>query len=66
MAKTDFKTINEYIGTFPNDVQEILEKTRQAIQKAAPEAEEVISYQMPKFKLDGILVLSFKKSVIIN
>lgn len=51
MAKTDFKTIDEYISTFPKDVQEILEKIRQAIQKAVPDAKEVISYQMPTFRL---------------
>lgn len=51
MAKTDFKSIDEYIDTFPPDVQEVLEQVRQAVQKAAPEAEEAISYQMPTFKL---------------
>lgn len=56
MAKTDFKTVDEYIRTFPEDVQEMLEKIRQTIHKAVPEAEEVISYQMPTFRLSGILV----------
>jgi uncharacterized protein YdhG (YjbR/CyaY superfamily) len=53
MAKTDFKTIDEYISTFPADVQEVLEQVRQAIQTAAPEAEEAISYQLPAFKFHG-------------
>src|SRR5437870_7110739 len=52
-SKKQFKTIDEYIKTFPNDVQAILEKMRQTIRKAAPEAVETISYQMPTFKLNG-------------
>lgn len=56
MKKADFKTIDEYIGTFPEDVREKLEKIRQTIRKAAPEAKEVISYQMPTFRQNGILV----------
>jgi len=52
-SKKQFKTIDEYIKTFPKDVQAILEKMRQTIRKAAPEAVETISYQMPTFKLNG-------------
>ena len=48
-----FKTIDEYIKTFPKEVQAILENVRQTIRKAAPEAIETISYQMPTFKLNG-------------
>jgi len=48
--------IDEYIGTFPNDVQEILEKIRATIQKAAPDANEKISYSMPAFEQNGIVV----------
>ncbi len=51
--KKQFKTIDEYIRTFPKDVQTILEKLRKAIQEAAPGAVETISYQMPTFKLNG-------------
>jgi len=54
--KKQFKTIDEYVKTFPGDVQSILEKMRQAIRKAAPEAVEAISYQIPTFKLNGNLV----------
>jgi uncharacterized protein YdhG (YjbR/CyaY superfamily) len=50
------KTIDEYIAGFPPDVQEILEKVRMAIRKAAPEAEETINYQMPTVTLYGNLV----------
>ena len=50
------KDIDEYIARFPADVQAILEKVRTTIRTAAPEAKETISYQMPAFKLHGILV----------
>ncbi len=54
--KRVFKTVDEYIATFPGDVQVILEEMRQAVKEAAPDAEEVISYQMPAFEQGGILV----------
>jgi uncharacterized protein YdhG (YjbR/CyaY superfamily) len=54
--KKGFKTIDEYIDAFPKNIQIILEEMRQAIREAAPETEEAISYQMPAFKLKGILV----------
>jgi uncharacterized protein YdhG (YjbR/CyaY superfamily) len=51
-----YKTIDDYIATFPNDVQILLGKMRQTIREAAPEAEEAISYQIPTFRLNGNLV----------
>jgi len=54
-----FKTIDEYIKTFPKDVQSILEKMRHTIREAAPEAVEAISYQMPTFKLNGKNLVHF-------
>ncbi|MEN9440292.1 MAG: hypothetical protein RLZ33_368 [Bacteroidota bacterium] len=48
--------IDHYISTFPSEVQERLELIRSTIRAAAPEAEEVISYKMPAYKLKGILV----------
>jgi len=54
--KKAFKTIDEYIATFPKSIQVILEELRQAIKESAPNAKEVISYQMPAFRLNGILV----------
>ena len=48
-----FTTIDEYISTFPADIQPILEKVRQAIHKAAPEVAETISYGIPTFNLNG-------------
>jgi len=50
------ENIDEYIGTFPNDVQEILEQVRMTIQEAAPDAKEKISYSMPAFDQNGIVV----------
>ena len=48
-----FKTIDEYIKASSKDVQGILQRLRLTIRKAAPEAVETISYQMPTFKLNG-------------
>jgi len=59
MAKTDFKSVDQYIATHPDDVQAILKRVRSAIRKVLPGAEEVISYQIPAFKLDGKAVLYF-------
>ena len=50
------KNIDEYIAGFPPEIQEILEKIRLTIRKAAPKAEEAISYMIPTFKLNGNLV----------
>jgi uncharacterized protein YdhG (YjbR/CyaY superfamily) len=56
LMDTNFKNIDEYIASFPPETSEILEKIRMTIKEAAPEAMEVISYQMPAYKLKGILV----------
>ena len=48
--------IDEYIKGWPKDIQAKLQAMRETIQKAAPEAEEAISYAMPTFKLNGNLV----------
>jgi len=55
-AKTKFSNTDEYIAMFPENFQVILQKIRATIKKTAPAAEEVISYQMPTFKLNGMLV----------
>jgi uncharacterized protein YdhG (YjbR/CyaY superfamily) len=49
------ETIDEYIAGFPPDVQDILQKIRMTIRRAAPGAEETIRYQMPTFRLEGNL-----------
>jgi len=48
--------IDEYIAAFSHEVQEILQRIRRTIQSAAPEAQETISYQMPTFTQNGVLV----------
>ncbi len=53
MAKTDFKSVNEYIASRPKAVQGILRQVRSTIRKAVPSAEEVISYQIPAYRLNG-------------
>ncbi|MBF6591202.1 MAG: DUF1801 domain-containing protein [Ktedonobacterales bacterium] len=58
-GKQPFTTVDEYISTFPADIQAILERVRQAIRKAAPEAIETISYGIPTFDLYGKHVASF-------
>lgn len=55
-TKQPFKTIDEYIKTFPKDIQQKLREIRRTIREAAPKAEEAISYQIPAFKLNGNLV----------
>lgn len=54
--KIIFSSIDEYISQFPPDIQEILQRLREVIKEAAPEAQEKISYQMPTFALHGNLV----------
>jgi uncharacterized protein YdhG (YjbR/CyaY superfamily) len=56
MAKTDFKTVDQYHSIFPPAVVERLETIRSIIQKTAPDAEEVISYQIPAYKYHGYLI----------
>ena len=57
--KADFASIDEYIGTFPKDVQKILEEIRRTIKAAAPEAQEKISYQIAAFELNGKNLIHF-------
>ena len=58
-------TIDDYIATFPPDIQEILQRIRATIAKAVPKASEKISYRMPAFALDGdvIYFAAFKKHI---
>ncbi len=48
--------INEYIATFPLQTRKLLRQMKATIKKAAPKAEEVISYRIPAFKFHGLLV----------
>jgi uncharacterized protein YdhG (YjbR/CyaY superfamily) len=58
-------TIDEYIASFPSEVRSVLESIRSTIRKAAPDAVEKISYQMPTFTLKGLLVSfgAFRKHI---
>lgn len=51
--KKPVSTVDEYISSFPADVQPMLENVRQAIRKAAPDANETMSYGIPTFDLNG-------------
>jgi uncharacterized protein YdhG (YjbR/CyaY superfamily) len=55
-AATAPTTIDEYIAAFSPEVRSILQRIRQVVREAAPEAQEVISYRMPALKQGGILV----------
>ena len=59
------KNFDEYIVTFPAETQNILKQLRETIKKAAPEADEVISYGMPSFKQNGRLLyfVAFKNHI---
>ena len=63
--RTTPKSIDAYIAGYPPDVQTILEKIRLTVRKAAPDAKEKISYQLPTFTLKGNLVHfgAFKKHI---
>lgn len=50
------QSIDQYISCFPEEVQEKLRLIRETVRNAAPEAEEIISYGMPAFKMKRILV----------
>ena len=50
------ESIDEYIGTFPKEIRSKLESIRKAVKEEAPDAKEVISYGMPAFKLNRVLV----------
>src|SRR5215213_1435493 len=56
MLTTKPNNIDEYIGSFPKDIQEVLEQVRATVKKAAPKAEETIKYGMPTFTYKGNLV----------
>lgn len=59
MAKTKFKSVDEYIATQPENVQAILDRVRGAIRKALPGAEEGISYGIPTCKLNRRYVIYY-------
>ncbi|CAN1564906.1 COG5646 Uncharacterized conserved protein [Flavobacteriaceae bacterium] len=64
--KTDIKTVEDYISTFPKDIQILLKNVRAAIKNKALEAIESISYGMPAYKTNGkplVYFASFKNHI---
>ena len=59
MRPTEHKNVNEYIASQPAESRAVLKRVRSTIRKALPEAEEVISYQIPAYKLHGAPVIFF-------
>jgi uncharacterized protein YdhG (YjbR/CyaY superfamily) len=55
-VKNKAATVDEYIAGFPKEIQQLLQALRATIKRAAPNAEEIISYQMPAYKYHGMLV----------
>lgn len=55
-ASIKFKTVDEYISSQPANKRKLLEEVRKTVRSAAPEAEELISYNMPALKLHGMLI----------
>ena len=55
-TKITFKTVDEYIATFSKDIKERLDSLRKVIKETAPEATEAISYNMPGYKQNGMLL----------
>lgn len=53
---TKFKSVDDYFAAFPAKTKALLAILRKTIREAAPEAEELISYNMPAFKWHGMLV----------
>ncbi|WP_285055935.1 iron chaperone [Pedobacter ginsengisoli] len=63
-----FETIDGYIGTFPENVQLILQEIRKVMKENAPDAEELISYQIPAFRYYGMLIYysAYQKHVSVS
>ncbi len=59
MAKTDFKSIDEYIAACPEQSQAYVQKIRETIRSAAPKAKEKIGYQLACFELNGKNLVHF-------
>ena len=59
MAQAEFSSVDDYIDSQPEAVRGILELLRSTIRKAIPQAQEVISYKMPTYLLNGDRLLHF-------
>lgn len=58
-------SVDAYIASFPPEVQALLQQVRQVVREAAPDAQELIGYQMPAFRQHGVLVYfaAFKRHI---
>ena len=56
MAKTDYKTIDQYHSAFPAEAVKRMQMIRDIVHKVVPDVEETISYQIPCFKYEGYLI----------
>jgi uncharacterized protein YdhG (YjbR/CyaY superfamily) len=59
MAKTDFRSVDDYLATMPPGASVVLDEVRSIIRAALPDADEVISYQIPAYKRRGVAVIYF-------
>jgi uncharacterized protein YdhG (YjbR/CyaY superfamily) len=59
MKTTKAKDVDQYIAGFPKEVQKVLEQVRETIRKAAPKAEETISYAIPAYTIHGAYLVYF-------
>lgn len=59
MANTDYRSVEDYLDAQPETVRAVLQRVRQAMRKALPGVEEVISYEIPAFKVDGRVAVYF-------
>lgn len=59
LSRRQFRTIDEFIASFPKNVRDILEELRRVIRESAPGAEETISYGIPTFDVDGRHLVHF-------
>jgi uncharacterized protein YdhG (YjbR/CyaY superfamily) len=68
LAKQKYETVEAYFASFPEDIQNGLASIRDAIRKTVPQAEEVLSYQLPAFKYHGMLIYysAYKKHFSIS
>ena len=57
MAKVTFQSVDDYLKAQPERVREALSTVRAALRKAIPQADEVISYNMPTYEIGGVPVL---------
>jgi uncharacterized protein YdhG (YjbR/CyaY superfamily) len=59
MPNTKYQSVDDYLASQPEATQRVLQRVRNAIRAAVPKAEELISYQIPAYKLDGQRLIYF-------